>query len=416
MRYSKLFGKTKNDAPHDENSINAKLLLRGGFIDKVAAGIYNMLPLGIRVLDKVKQIIREEMNAVDGQEILMPTLHPIELWTTTGRDKTMDEILYRTHAGDKEFVLGPSHEETVTPLAQRYTKSYKDMPFAIYQLQTKFRNEPRAKSGLLRGREFGMKDMYSFHTSNESLDEYYDRVKDAYLRVYERCGLTAYPMAASGGAFTQNLSHEFGIKTPAGEDTMVVCKKCNTALNAELLEGKDKSKCAKCGTELIEEKAIEAGNIFKLGTKYSEAFDMKFVDEDGKEKYVIMGCYGIGTTRLMGTIVEAFNDEKGIIWPKSVTPYHVYMISIGANEDVIKESEKLYKELADAGIDVLYDDRSESPGKKFNDADLIGIPLRIVISEKTLKEESVELKERTDKEARLILIKDAKQEIINFYK
>jgi prolyl-tRNA synthetase len=416
MRYSKLFGKTKNQTPHDENSVNAKLLLQAGFIDKVSAGIYNFLPLGLRVLKNINEIIRQEMNAVDGQEILMPCLHPIELWTTTGRDKTMDEILYRTKAGDKEFVLGPSHEETVTPLAQRFTVSYKDLPFSIYQIQTKFRNEPRAKSGLLRGREFGMKDMYSFHTSEKDLDQYYDRVKDAYLRVYKRCGLTAYPMAASGGAFTQNLSHEFGIKTAAGEDTMIVCKECNVAQNAEIVDEKNKSKCTKCGSDLIEEKAVEAGNIFKLGTKYSESFNMKFVDENGKENYVIMGCYGIGTTRLVGTIVEASHDERGIVWPKTVTPYQVHMISIGANEDVIKESENLYKELIDSGIEVLYDDRSESPGKKFNDADLIGIPLRVIVSEKTLKEKSVEFKERTGKEARLITIKDAKQEILNFYK
>lgn len=565
MRYSKLFGKTKTNSPHDENSINAKLLLQGGFIDKVSAGIYNFLPIGLRVLKKINNIIREEMDAVDGQEILMPCLHPIDLWTTTGRDKTMNEILYRTRASDKDFVLGPSHEETVTPLAQKFTKSYKDLPFAIYQIQTKFRNEPRAKSGLLRGREFGMKDMYSFHASNEDLDKYYDRVKDSYMRVYERCGLEAYPIQASGGAFTENLSHEFGIKTPAGEDSMIICKKCNIAQNLEIAEGKvpdptekeekelplkkveakrgpsiaesvklhgipdfkvlktvvysveergfvgivirgdlnvnenklvayfggkklraatpeelvklglaqgfispvgnenipyfgdfsiknvknfctganekhvdylnvnigrdfiikefadfvevkDGFKCNICGSDLIEEKAIEAGNIFKLGTKYSTAFNMKFVDENGKENYVIMGCYGIGTTRLVGTIVEASHDSKGIIWPKSVTPYHVYMISIGVDEKVLEEADKLYEELKGAGIEVLYDDRNESPGKKFNDADLIGIPIRIVISEKTLKEKSVEFKERTGKETRLVPFKDAKKEILSFYK
>lgn len=564
MRYSKLFGKTKIDAPHDETSVNAKLLLRAGFIDKVAAGIYNLLPLGMRVFDKINKIIREEMNTVGGQELLMPILHPMELWETTGRDKTMDEILYKTSAGDKKFVMGPSHEEIVTPLAGKFLRSYKDLPTCVYQIQTKFRNEPRAKSGLLRGREFGMKDMYSFHASKKDLDEYYEKAKQAYLNVYERCGLNAYVMSASGGPFSEDLSHEFAIKTSAGEDTMILCKKCNLAQNLEIAEGKiagqnlteedekplkkiaakrgpsieegvklhkisaskilktvvymienkglagvcirgdlsinenkamryfgkrlrpatpedltkaglavgfispvDNKKipffadfsiknlknlctgankthedylnanigrdfvpkdfadfvevrsgfaCVKCGGELIEEKAIEAGNIFKLGTKYSEAFDLKFVDENGKENYAIMGCYGIGNTRLLGTIVEASHDDKGIIWPKNVSPYNAHLVSIGAEKDITEAADGLYENLLGAGIEVLYDDRNESPGKKFADADLIGIPLRLVVSSKTLKEKSVEFKERVAAKAELVAIKSAADKVLKFYK
>ncbi|MBT4055536.1 proline--tRNA ligase, partial [Candidatus Peregrinibacteria bacterium] len=239
MRYSKLFGKARHDAPADANSKNAELLTQAGFVEKQSAGVYNFLPLGLRVLKKVNQIIREEMDSIDGQEILMPTLHLRKIWKDTGRDDSMEDVLYRTTGtGDQEYVLGPSHEEVVTPLVKKYTKSYKDLPVAVYQIQTKFRDEPRAKSGLLRGREFGMKDLYSFHLTEEDLEAYYERAKDAYLRVYERCGLKAYVIEASGGAFTDKFSHEFSVETPAGEDTIIICEKCETAQNLEVASGK----------------------------------------------------------------------------------------------------------------------------------------------------------------------------------
>jgi prolyl-tRNA synthetase len=394
MRYSRLLGRTSYDAPHDADSINAKMLTQGGFIDKVAAGIYNILPLGLRVLQKINQIIREEMNGVDGQELLMPALHPIEFWYATGRDKTMHDILYRTRAsGDREFVFGPSHEEMVTPLVKKFTRSYKDLPYSVYQLQTKFRDEPRAKSGLLRGREFGMKDMYSFHTSSEDLDAYYERVKEAYLRVYERCGLRAYVVKAGGGAFTNQFTHEFSVVTPAGEDTILVCDKCKTAENSEI--ARDMKRCETCGGDVRVEKAVEAGNIFKLGTKYSEAYDLFFTDKDGHRKLVIMGCYGIGNTRMVGTIVEASHDEKGIIWPLGVAPYTVSLVGLaGKDEHVMEEAEGIYREMQRSGIEVLFDDRDESPGKKFTDADLIGLPLRIVVSGRSLEKGGVEWKLR----------------------
>lgn len=402
MRYSRLLGRASYDSPHDADSVNAKLLTQGGFIDKVAAGIYNILPLGLRVLQKINQIIREEMNAVDGQELLMPALHPIEFWYTTGRDKTMNDILYRTRAsGDREFVFGPSHEEMVTPLVKKFTKSYKDLPYSVYQLQTKFRDEPRAKSGLLRGREFGMKDMYSFHTSAEDLDAYYERVKEAYLRVYERCGLKAYVVKAGGGAFTNQFTHEFSVVTPAGEDTILVCDACKTAENSEI--ARDMNRCETCGGPVKSEKAVEAGNIFKLGTKYSEAYELFFTDKDGQRKLAIMGCYGIGNTRMVGTIVEASHDEKGIIWPLGVAPYTVSLVVLaGKDESVMARAEELYRQMQGSGIEVLFDDRDESPGKKFTDADLIGLPVRIVVSGRSLEKGGVEWKLRDKSDADIV--------------
>ncbi|MDP2642558.1 MAG: aminoacyl--tRNA ligase-related protein [Candidatus Peregrinibacteria bacterium] len=431
MKYSKLFGRTRHTPPCDADSVNAKLLTQAGFIEKLAAGIYNFLPLGHRVLTKVCNIIREEMNAVEGQEILMPALHPVDIWETTGRRKGMDEILYKTRAsGDKEFVFGPSHEEVVTPLASKYIQSYKDLPLYVYQIQTKFRDEPRAKSGLLRGREFGMKDLYSFHTDEADLDRYYEIMKGAYLNVFNRCGLTAYVIEASGGAFSDKFSHEFSVETPAGEDVIIICKKCGIAQNIEvakdhkdgLIYGKtleDLKKgipCPKCKGPLEEIKAVEAGNIFKLGTKFSEAFGLNFANNEGKLNHVVMGCYGIGTTRLVGTIVEAKHDEKGMIWPKSVAPYLVNLVSLGNDEDVLKEAENLYETLLKEGIEVLFDDRDAGAGVKLKDSDLIGIPLRIVISKRTLESKGVEWKERTNAESEIVATLSLVKKIKEFQK
>lgn len=386
------------NAPADADSANARFLIQGGFIEREAAGIYNFLPLGFRVLKKINEVIREEMDRVGGQEIFMPILHPRENWIATGRDKTMDAVLYRTKgAADHDFILGPSHEEIVTPLAKKFIRSYKDLPVSVYQIQAKFRNEPRAKAGILRGREFGMKDMYSFHASEKDLDEYYEKVKAAYLRVYERLGLKAYVVEASGGAFSDKFSHEFAVQTPVGEDTILLCESCLFAQNIEIAD--QTKRCKKCQTPLKEERAIEAGNIFKLGTKYSEAFGLTFTDENGKEHLITMGCYGIGNTRLMGTIVEASHDEKGIIWPKSVAPFDVHLLHLGKAKE---ETEEIYKALKRHGVSVLHDDRDESAGKKLNDADLIGIPLRVLVSEKSLAQKCVEIKHRKDTKSQLV--------------
>lgn len=569
MRYSKLFGKTRHNAPHDADSRNAQLLTQAGFIEKQSAGIYNFLPLGLRVLQKVNKIIREEMDAIDGQEILMPALHSRQVWKATGRDSLMDEVLYRTTGTDsQEFVLGPSHEEIVTPLVKKYVQSYKDLPVAVYQIQTKFRDEPRAKSGLLRGREFGMKDLYSFHLTEEDLEEYYEKAKEAYLKVFERCGLKAHVIEASGGAFTDKFSHEFSVETPAGEDTIIVCEKCGKAQNLEVAEGKvedpDQPKekeealqevkvdrgfsvrdnaeahdvpewkilktvvyevedegligvcirgdlnvndyklekylgkrlraaspevlkkaglvqgfispvnppskaglefiadhsvanvknfvtgankagvdyvnanigrdfqisdftdlvevkgafrCTTCGKTLKEMTAVEAGNIFKLGAKFSNDADFSVAGPDGKPQPVIMGCFGIGNTRLVGTIVEASHDENGMIWPLSVAPYQVHVVSLGTDKEVADAAEKLYAWFLDEEIEVLYDDRDESAGVKLKDADLIGIPLRLVVSKRSLEEGGVEWKERASGvkgKAKSVKLENVVKEVLKF--
>lgn len=565
MRQSQLFGKTRKDTSGDEHSKNAQLLAQAGFIDKVSAGVYSYLPLGLRVLHKIIKIVRSEMNAIGGQEILMPSMHPLEYWEKTGRIKTMDDILFRT-GKNGNVILGPSHEETVTPLAKKYIHSYKDLPVSLYQIQTKFRDEPRAKSGLLRGREFGMKDMYSFHTSQEDLEMYYARAIEAYLNIYSRCGLEAFVIQASGGAFSDDYSHEFAIKTEAGEDVMIYCNNCKFAQNLEIAEGKydnpssdeveqpwakvkvkrgksvkenaqahrvdewrilktvvymvedtgpvgvlirgdfsinehkleryfhkpvrsssseelkelglvegfispvnedggrneiiefvaDESirnmknfvtgankenmdvmninigrdfevkdfadfveidtsfMCPQCGHQLEEAKAVEAGNIFKLGTKYTDVFDVQVTDKDGKKIPVIMGCYGFGTTRLLGTVVEASHDENGIIWPKSIAPYTVHLVQLGNDDEVATIAEKLYENFRSKCIDVLYDDRDTSAGDKFNDSDLIGIPLRLVVSKRSLEKNSTEWKERSKKDSEMVKIDDVVKRVQEF--
>jgi prolyl-tRNA synthetase len=421
MRYSQLFSKTRKSAPQDADSANARLLVQGGFVDQLAAGIYTFLPLGLRVLEKIKAIVREEMNALGAQEIFMPALHPAEPWKTTGRwEDPGKEVMFQFEGrGDKEFGLGWTHEEIVTPLLQKFIQSYKDLPAAVYQIQDKFRNEPRAKSGLLRGREFSMKDLYSFHLTEKELEAYYDRVAKAYDRVFKRCGLQAILTEASGGAFSK-YSHEFQVPTESGEDIIFACDKCSYAQNREISEYKDGARCPKCKGTMREEKAIEVGNIFKLKTRFTEAFGFTVAGEDGKKQPVLMGCYGIGPSRVMGTVVEVHHDEKGIRWPKTIAPFTVELVSLGtknkeAAERVVSAASAFYDELSRAGVEVLWDDREgASAGEKFADADLIGIPLRLVISEKTLAENSVEWKERHEAKARLVSLEDAKSQVVDF--
>ena len=404
MRQSKLFGKTTYEVSKDEQSINAQLLLRGGFVDKSMAGVYTYLPLGKRVLAKIENIVREEMDAIDGQEILMPALQNKKDWQTTGR-WDVDVMMKVKTFFDKEYGLGWTHEEVVTPLAKKYIRSYKDFPFYLYQIQTKFRSEKRAKSGVLRGREFLMKDLYSFHTSKKDLDKFYDLAKEAYFKVFDRVGIKdkTYLTYASGGDFSK-YSHEFQTLSSAGEDTIYICDKCNIAINQEIVEDLNKS-CPECGSkDLKQEKAVETGNIFKLKTRFTEAFDFKFTNKKGEEETVLMGCYGMGPSRLMGTVVELFNDKNGIIWPKSIAPYQVHLICLGNDDNIIVEAEKIYASLQKEKIEVLYDDRNESAGVKFKDSDLIGIPLRIVVSKKTLEKNSVEVKKRDENGFELIKI------------
>lgn len=402
MKLSQSLSRTSKSVTADEGSANAKLLTQAGFVKKEAAGIYTYLPFGLRVLQKIISIIREEMSAVGGQEILMPALTPLANWQATGRDNV--EIAYRP---DEKTVLGWSHEEIVTPLAKQRVKSYRDLPFAAYQIQTKFRNEPRAKSGLLRGREFLMKDMYSFHADQKDLDAYYEKVKQSYFKVFERCGLQSFLVEAPGGEFTQKRSHEFQVVTEAGEDRILLCEKCRFAWNAEL----NVAKCEKCNGEPKAEKGAEVGNIFDLGTRYSEAFDLKFTDESGKQQTVLMGCYGIGVSRLVATIVEVHHDTAGIIWPDSVSPFAVYLVGLGKSAEDKAFAEKIYTELTEKGAEVLFDDRDIGAGEKFADADLIGCPIRIVVSPKASEKGGLEWKKRAELEAKILPLKEILQKL-----
>ena len=552
MKQSLLALKTNKEAPSDADSVNARLLTQSGFVKKEMAGVYSYLPLGLRVLRKIEKIVIEEMESVGSQQVLMPALTPRKNWETTGRYGV--DIAYTP---SENTVLGWSHEEMVTPIAKEILRSYKNFPLSLFQIQTKFRNEPRAKSGLLRGREFIMKDAYSFHPTQEDLEEYYEKMAAAYFRVYERCGLKSYRIKSGGGDFTDAISDEFSVITPAGEDTMVFCSSCSFAQNIEVATAlppvfsqkeevgelekfendrpKDIAKtaselgipeaqilktvvfvqengemlgvcirgdlqvssekaeryiggplrsaspkellkkglvigfispvqsttipfvcdesvtkivnfytganeekkdyknvnferdfsgevgdfslatkgfsCPECQKELDEAPCVEVGNIFDLGSKYSEAFSLKFTDKDGKEKPVLMGCYGIGVSRLMGTVVESSHDEKGIIWHKNIAPFQVHILSLREDE----EAQKLAFELEEDGYEVLFDDRNESPGKKFADADLIGIPLRIVVSKRTLEKESVELSFRATGEKEEVPLSGVARKVWDFY-
>lgn len=410
MLQSQLFTKMTKEAPKDEASFNALTLARAGFIDKLSAGVYSYLPLGLRVLNKISAIVREEMDKIGGQEILMPVLTPKEVWEATGRWATFDVLFKLIGSDKKEYALGATHEEVITPLAKKFVFSYRDLPMAPYQIQTKFRNELRAKSGILRGREFLMKDMYSFSADQEDLDRFYEIVKHAYFKIYERCGLSdlTYLTYASGGAFSK-YSHEFQTLCEAGEDMIHVCDNCRIAINKEIIE--EQSQCPICGNKQFRQaKAIEVGNIFKLGTRFSDPFGLKFTDKDGQAKPVIMGCYGFGPSRVMGTVVEVSHDDRGIIWPYEIAPFKIHLILLGKGDSWSankKEADKLYGQLQGRGFDVLYDERENmGAGEKFAESDLIGCPIRLVISDKTLKEQSVELKRRKSDQAELVKLEN----------
>jgi len=402
MRLSTLFTKTTRENPRDEQSVNAQLLERGGFIYKNSAGIYSYLPLGWRVMQKIAKIIREEMDAIGGQELFMPALVEKKYWDATKRWDVEIGFEVRGKAEERaNFILGWSHEDILTAIVTRYVGSYRDLPFSAYQIQTKFRNEARAKSGILRGREFMMKDMYSFHTTEDDLYKYYEEVKGAYHKIFHRAGLKAIYTLAAGGVFTANNTHEFQIASLVGEDTIYVCRKCEYAENKEISQLKSGGHCPKCDSEIEETKAIEVGNIFPYGDKYSKAVDLKFVDENGDKQYVITGAYGIGVGRVMGTVVEIHHDDRGIIWPEAIAPFRVHLICL--DEAVRNNADDIYKELQEKNIEVLYDDRADkTAGEKFADADLIGIPTRLIVSKKTVEQNSVELKKRSEKDSKLV--------------
>lgn len=403
MKRSNLFTKTLREAPADEVSKNAQLLIRAGFVYKEMAGVYAYLPLGLRVVEKIKQIVREEMASIDSNELVMTTLQRKEIWEQTTRwsDEVVD-IWFKTKLKDEtEVGLGWSHEEPIVEMMKQYIHSYKDLPASLYQFQTKMRNELRAKSGIMRGREFVMKDMYSFHASAEDLDDYYQKTIEAYTRVYKRIGIgdDTYVTFASGGAFTK-FSHEFQTICDAGEDIIYLHRAKNIAVNEEVLDDAVKE-LGIHPDELEKVKTAEVGNIFNFGTQKTDDMGLYYAGSDDKQQSLYIGSYGIGITRVMGVVAEKMSDERGLVWPESIAPFRVYLVSIG---DVDEQAEKLYNTLNEKGVDVLWDDRSARPGEKFADADLMGLPWRIVVSEKTLAENKVELKARTSDETNLLTV------------
>lgn len=398
MRQSHLFTKTRREAPKDEVSKNAQLLIRAGFIHKEMAGVYSMLPLGLRTLHKIVGVIREEMNAIGGQEVSLTALQEKGKWEATGRwdDKVVDNWFKTALKNGTELGLGFTHEEALTALMKDQIRSFRDLPIAAYQFQTKFRNEARAKSGIMRGREFLMKDLYSFCRNAEEQADFYEKAKAAYVRVFDRVGLGAqtYVTFASGGSFSK-YSHEFQTLTDAGEDLIYVHEGKRIAINKEVLSDEVLADLGIARADLVEKKAVETGNIFNLGTRFSEPLGLVYKDAEGKPQPVVMGSYGIGPGRVMGAIVEIHADEKGLVWPESVAPFAVHLIALFDKDGAVKKAaDELYEKMAEQGVDVLYDDRDASAGEKFSDSDLIGIPKRVVLSAKTLADGSAEVKWR----------------------
>lgn len=413
MLQSQLFTKTIKQAPKDEKSINAQLLIRAGFIYKEMAGVYTILPLGLMVLRKIENIIRQEMNKVGGQELYPATLQDKAVWEKTNRwdNKIVDNWFKTKLKNGAEVALGFTHEEPLTALITKYISSYKDLPVYLYEICTIFRNEMRVKSGILRAREYYWKALYSFSKDEQEHNKFYEKMKDVYKHIFEQVGLgdKTYLTFASGESFSK-YSYEFQTLCRAGEDTVYLDKEKNIAINKNVYTDKIIKELGLKKANLIKKKAIEVGNIFSLGYKFSESLGLKYKAQDGQEKFVYMGSYGIGLTRLMGAIVEVYNDDKGIIWPKEITPFQIHLISIENNVKIKKTAGKLYQGLLKTGVEILYDDReNKSPGEKFADSDLIGIPVRIVVSERTLKQNCVELKKRDERKTELVKM----SEIIN---
>lgn len=406
MKQSQLFTKTRKEAPADETSKNAILLMRAGYIAKEMAGAYSYLPLGIRVVEKIKQIVREEMNAVDGQELIMTTLQRKELWEKTGRwdDSVVDVWFKSALKAGGEVGFGWSHEEPIGEMMKNYISSYKDLPISVYQFQTKLRNEMRAKSGIMRGREFIMKDMYSFSADEASHLAYYESVKPAYMKVFSRLGIgeDTFVTFAAGGAFTK-FSHEFQTICDAGEDVTYINKEKGIAINSEVLNDDTLKSLGVTRDELTETKTAEVGNIFNFGQQKAEDLGLMMKDASGENVPVWMGSYGIGVTRLMGVLVEKFADEKGIVWPESIAPFKVHLVGLNSDDSEVKDfTDGIYLSLKEKGVEVLYDDRNLRAGEKFADSDLLGIPYRVIVSKKSKEEGKFEVVTRATGEVRLL--------------
>lgn len=399
MKMTELFTKTSKTVPADESAKNARLLIQAGFIHKEMAGVYAYLPLGLKVLENIKTIVREEMNAIGGQEVMMTTLQPRDIWEKTNRwdDKVVDNWFKTKLVNGTEVGVGLTHEEPIVDALSAYVGSYKDLPIYVYQIQNKFRNELRAKSGLLRGREFVMKDMYSLARSQEEHEQLYEKVAAAYVRVYDRLGIgkTTYRTAADGGIFTTRFSDEFQTLSEVGEDTIYVDEAKKLAINKEIYTDDNLAKLGLRKEDLVEKRGVEVGNIFPLESKYTDALNLYYSDETGEKKSIIMGCYGIGVSRLVGVLAEHFSDEKGLVWPENVAPFKVHLVRLSNGQQAEQQAEQLYSILTQAGISILYDNRDARAGEKLADADLIGIPHRIVVSDKTVASDTYEYKART---------------------
>jgi len=411
MRSSQLFTKTSKSAPADEVAKNAQLLIRAGYVYKEMAGAYAYLPLGIRVLDKIKQIVREEMDAIGGQELIMTGLQRKEVWEKTGRwDDELVDVWFKSALKDgTEVGFGWSHEEPIVEMLKHHLESYKDLPINVYQFQTKLRNELRAKSGIMRGREFVMKDMYSCSLDAEQHEAFYQACIEAYKRVYDRLGIgeDTYVTFASGGVFTQ-FSHEFQTICDAGEDVIYLHREKNIALNEEVMDDENLAKLGVKREELEAVKTAEVGNIFNFGTQKSKDMDFAFTNEQGERQLVHLGSYGIGITRVMGVIAEKFSDERGLVWPEAVAPFQVYLARLGMDDAVVAAADGLCDILRSLNVEVLYDDRDARPGEKFADADLLGIPHRVVVSAKTVEQGVFEYKKRTDSQSSMVSLESLK--------
>jgi prolyl-tRNA synthetase len=400
MRFSRTLVPTLKEAPADATHVSHVLLMRGGYVRQVGAGLYSFLPLGLRVLQRVEAIVRDEMNAAGALEVLLPALLPASFLKETGRWELFGETLLRLRdRKDGEYYLGPTHEEIITDLARSEIRSYRDLPKNLYQIQTKFRDEARPRAGLLRGREFSMKDAYSFDVDETAALASYETMRKAYVRIFDRLRLTYRMVAADSGAMGGAKSAEFQVLVQSGEDELVACGGCEYAANLEVatfgaLEGG--SPCPECGGALQRYRGIEAGHIFALGTHYSAKMGASFLDRDGTTRPIFMGCYGIGVSRLVATAVEQHHDQHGIVWPTAIAPYPVHVVQLGSEPDVVAAVARLEGELLSAGLEPLIDDRDERPGVKFKDADLIGLPLRVTVGTKSLATGSVELKPRAE--------------------
>src|SRR3989338_1381109 len=412
MKYSKLFGKTLRQPPKDATTVNHRLLTQAGYVEQLMAGVYTYLPLGLRVLTNIARVVREEMNLIDAQEILMPTLHPKANWEITKGWSNIDVLFKLKSRTDKEYALGQSEEEVVTPLVKGRISTYKDLPLCLYQIHWKYRDELRAKSGILRGREFFMKDLYSFHDTQEDFQRFYEIAKKTYLKIFKRLGLTAKVTEASGGGFSEKISYEFIVLTDAGEDTILYCDSCDFCVNVDIAKLKLGDLCASCKkSKLKQAKGSEVGNVFDLGQKYCKDFDITITGRDGEKIHPIMGCYGIGISRIMGVIVEKYNDKNGILWTKEATPYQMHLVGIGLdNKDILSKTHETYRKLQNKNVEILYDDRVDvSPGEKFADADLIGIPVRLVVSKKT--GDKIEYKERDKEKTEMLSLEEVVKKV-----